>query len=146
MAMVDNEEEQVRAVALQNAQSILAARRRVEEELQKQSERLRITLASIGDGVISTDADSRIVFMNGVAETLTGWSQDEGVEAFPDRESPYPRWHLPLPARSATMHRCWCWCWCRWRCPLTCLPTWPPVWSPSSAPVIRDRHRRWRWR
>lgn len=77
MATVDNEEEQVRAVALQNAQSILAARRRAEEELSKQSEWLRITLASIGDGVISTDAEGRIVFMNGVAETLTGWPQEE---------------------------------------------------------------------
>ena len=38
------------------------------------AERLRITLASIGDAVISTDADGRVTYLNPVAETLTGWS------------------------------------------------------------------------
>src|SRR5580693_7757219 len=75
----DNEEERLRAVALQNARSVLLARQRAEEALRKQSEWLRITLASIGDAVISTDADSRITFMNGVAESLTGWSQAEAM-------------------------------------------------------------------
>jgi PAS domain S-box-containing protein len=73
------EEERLRSVALQNAQSILLARRRAEEELRKQSEWLRITLASIGDAVISTDAEGRVTFMNGVAESLTGWPQGEAV-------------------------------------------------------------------
>lgn len=40
-------------------------------------ERLRITLASIGDGMISTDAEGRVVDLNVVAQTLTGWSQVE---------------------------------------------------------------------
>jgi PAS domain S-box-containing protein len=71
------EEELLRAVALQNAQSILLARRRAEEELRQQTEWLRVTLASINDAVISTDADGRVTFMNGVAEALTGWSQAE---------------------------------------------------------------------
>jgi PAS domain S-box-containing protein len=79
MATIDREEERLRSVALQNAQSILLARRREEEALQRQSEWLRITLASIGDGVISTDADGRVAFMNGVAEALTGWSQAEAI-------------------------------------------------------------------
>ena len=47
----------LRSVALQNAQSILLARRRAEDALRKQSEWLRITLSSIGDAVISTDAE-----------------------------------------------------------------------------------------
>ncbi len=47
----------------------------VEEERQL----LRTTLASIGDAVISTDLDMRITNMNGVAESLTGWSADEAV-------------------------------------------------------------------
>jgi PAS domain S-box-containing protein len=42
-------------------------------------ERLRITLASIGDAVISTDAESNIVFLNPVAERLTGWGQEEAA-------------------------------------------------------------------
>ena len=36
--------------------------------LEDQREWLRITLASIGDAVISTDAEGRVTFMNGVAE------------------------------------------------------------------------------
>ena len=50
-----------------------------EEALRKQSEWLRITLASIGDAVISTDAEGRVTFMNGVAEALTGWPQAEAL-------------------------------------------------------------------
>ena len=42
-------------------------------------ELLRITLASIGDGVISTDAAGRVTFLNGVAEALTGWTQAEAA-------------------------------------------------------------------
>lgn len=49
-------------------------RRRSEEALEKQSEWVRITLSSIGDAVISTDAEGRVTFLNGVAESLTGWS------------------------------------------------------------------------
>ena len=41
--------------------------------LLQEKERLRITLHSIGDGVISTDARARITFMNPVAEAMTGW-------------------------------------------------------------------------
>jgi PAS domain S-box-containing protein len=79
MAAKDEEEQQLSSVALRNAQSILLARRRAEEALRKQSEWLRVTLASIGDGVISTDAEGRVTFMNGVAEALTGWSQPEAL-------------------------------------------------------------------
>ena len=79
MAAKDDEEERLRSVALQNAQSILLARQRAEEALRKQSEWLRITLASIGDAVISTDAEGRVTFMNGVAEALTGWPQAEAI-------------------------------------------------------------------
>jgi PAS domain S-box-containing protein len=40
---------------------------------------LRVTLHSIGDGVITTDVDGRITYMNTVAESLTGWTQREAV-------------------------------------------------------------------
>lgn len=36
-------------------------------------ERLRITLESIGEGIITTDADGRVEYLNPVAEQLTGW-------------------------------------------------------------------------
>ncbi|MFI5312508.1 MAG: ATP-binding protein, partial [Gemmatimonadales bacterium] len=37
----------------------------------------RTTLYSIGDAVITTDADRRVTALNRVAEDLTGWSDDE---------------------------------------------------------------------
>ncbi|HEY7285376.1 MAG TPA: PAS domain S-box protein [Vicinamibacterales bacterium] len=37
-------------------------------------ERLDVTLASIGDAVIVTDAEDRITMLNTVAQTLTGWT------------------------------------------------------------------------
>jgi PAS domain S-box-containing protein len=77
MANRDDEEERLRSVALQNARSIVLARQRAEEALRQQSEWLRVTLASIGDAVISTDAEGRVTFLNPVAESLTGWPQAE---------------------------------------------------------------------
>lgn len=79
-----DEEERLRLVTLQNAQSIFLARQRAEEDLirtkealWKQSEWLRVTLASIGDAVVTTDAEGRVLSLNAVAETLTGWSERE---------------------------------------------------------------------
>jgi len=51
----------------------LAGRRRAEAELARQQEWLRTTLLSIGDGVIATDEQGRVVLMNEIAEQLTGW-------------------------------------------------------------------------
>jgi diguanylate cyclase (GGDEF)-like protein/PAS domain S-box-containing protein len=50
-----------------------------ESQLAEEKERLRVTLASIGDGVISTDAEGRVLFMNPVAEKMTGWQLGEAV-------------------------------------------------------------------
>ncbi len=50
-----------------------------QEALQKQSEWLRVTLASIGDAVVTTDTEGRIISLNAVAESLTGWSNDEAA-------------------------------------------------------------------
>ncbi len=78
MASDEAEESRLRSVALQNANAILAARQRAERDLIAERERLRITLASIADAVISTDAEGRVTYLNGVAERLTGWT---GAEA-----------------------------------------------------------------
>jgi PAS domain S-box-containing protein len=45
--------------------------------LQKAEEWFRITLSSIGDAAIATDIDGKIIFMNSVAEGLTGWKHLE---------------------------------------------------------------------
>ena len=74
-----DEEARLREVALKNAHSILVARRRAEDALREQSEWLRVTLASIGDAVITTDADGRVTFLNAVAQSLTGWSQTDAL-------------------------------------------------------------------
>jgi PAS domain S-box-containing protein len=57
----------------------ITLQRRAQEQLREQSERFHITLSSIGDAVISTDAAGNITFLNRVAETLTGWAHDEAV-------------------------------------------------------------------
>ena len=46
---------------------------RLASELSEQHELLRVTLQSIGDAVITTDADGKVVWLNPVAEQLTGW-------------------------------------------------------------------------
>ena len=45
----------------------------------QQPEWCRATLARIGDAVIATDTEGRVTFLNPVAETLTGWTQDEAL-------------------------------------------------------------------
>lgn len=47
------------------------------EALQEQRELLRVTLSSIGDAVITTDTKGCVTFLNPVAASLTGWTQDE---------------------------------------------------------------------
>ena len=55
----------------------ITERKRAEEALRQSEERWATTLRSIGDAVISTCAQSKIRFMNEVAETLTGWPLSE---------------------------------------------------------------------
>jgi PAS domain S-box-containing protein len=49
----------------------------LEDKYRSEIERLTATLASIGDGVITTDTAGHVVFLNQTAEELTGWKQHE---------------------------------------------------------------------
>jgi PAS domain S-box-containing protein len=91
----DQEEKQLRIAALRNAEEILLARNRVEQELRdakaeleqknqellQQREWFQVTLSSIGDAVITTDALGAVTFMNPIAEAMTGWGISEALGA-----------------------------------------------------------------
>ena len=53
--------------------------RQVNATLQASEEKLAVTLNSIGDAVIATDAAGRITLLNPVAEQFTGWTQAEAA-------------------------------------------------------------------
>ena len=50
---------------------------RAENALQFEKELAQVTLHSIGDGVITTDADGRVEYLNPIAEQYTGWRTAE---------------------------------------------------------------------
>jgi PAS domain S-box-containing protein len=54
-------------------------RKRFEEDLAAEKERLAVTLRSIGDGFIATDVDGNVLLLNSVTERLTGWSQSRAM-------------------------------------------------------------------
>jgi diguanylate cyclase (GGDEF)-like protein/PAS domain S-box-containing protein len=53
--------------------------RRAQESLFREKEQAVITLESIGDAVITTDTAGRIMYLNPVAERLTGWRTTEAL-------------------------------------------------------------------
>ena len=55
----------------------ITERKRAEQAMFAEKERAQVTLQSIGDAVISTDADGRIEYINPVAENLTAWRLEE---------------------------------------------------------------------
>lgn len=56
---------------------VITDRKMLEVALANENSLLRTTLISVGDGVVSTDNQRRIVLFNRVAEKLTGWSYQE---------------------------------------------------------------------
>jgi PAS domain S-box-containing protein len=67
-----------------NLKTVTASKSELEQEivgrelaeiaLRESEQRWATTLASIGDAIIATDLSGKILFMNGVAEELTGWT------------------------------------------------------------------------
>ncbi len=81
----------------------ISERKHFETQLHRERDLAQVTLASIGDGVITTDEAGIIQYMNPVAERLTGWpaSQATGrsigeVYRLQDAKTGEP---LPVPVR-----------------------------------------------
>ena len=55
----------------------ITQRKLIEKNLNKEKVLLETTLISVGDGVISTNKDGKIILINDVAEILTGWQQEQ---------------------------------------------------------------------
>ncbi|MGH7127650.1 MAG: PAS domain-containing protein, partial [Planctomycetaceae bacterium] len=49
------------------------------DEHARERDWLQVTLSSIGEAVITTDAEGRVTFLNPTAEALTGWPQADAV-------------------------------------------------------------------
>ena len=54
-------------------------RKRFEQQIAAEKESLVVTLRAIGDGVITTDVNGKVIMMNSEAEKLTGWSSKEVI-------------------------------------------------------------------
>jgi diguanylate cyclase (GGDEF)-like protein/PAS domain S-box-containing protein len=72
-------QKQKQALAYENKQRIRAENElsNTLKDLQEREQNLAVTLNSIGDAVITTDADGLVTRMNPVAEKLTGWPLQE---------------------------------------------------------------------
>ena len=71
-------DENGRLLRLLGVEVDITERKLYEEALFREKESAQITLQSIGDGVITTDAQGNVEYINPVAEELTGWKVDSG--------------------------------------------------------------------
>ncbi|MCW9057180.1 MAG: EAL domain-containing protein [Gammaproteobacteria bacterium] len=75
-------EKQKQQIIIENEKRILAEKELSETNkiLQESEQNLAITLNSIGDGVITTDAKGLITSMNPMAEKFTGWPLEDAID------------------------------------------------------------------
>ncbi|MDD5241604.1 MAG: EAL domain-containing protein [Sulfuricella sp.] len=97
------------AVALGAVIALYVMRRTtmMERALLQEKERALVTLDSIGDGVITTDIEGKVIYFNPVAEHLTGWRLEEvkdltlrwafnAVDAFTRKQIQHPVFDGPI--------------------------------------------------
>jgi diguanylate cyclase (GGDEF)-like protein/PAS domain S-box-containing protein len=71
------QDEKGRLIRLLGVEVDITERKLYEEALFREKESAQITLRSIGDGVITTDGECKVEYINPVAEELTGWKVDD---------------------------------------------------------------------
>jgi diguanylate cyclase (GGDEF)-like protein/PAS domain S-box-containing protein len=93
----DADGDEVRGIFVQVTD--ITERKRMEDALFDEKERMRLTLKSIGDAVVCTDAQGLVTYLNPVAQRLTGWqgfdaagrNVDEVIRLHtPDGQAPQP--------------------------------------------------------
>jgi diguanylate cyclase (GGDEF)-like protein/PAS domain S-box-containing protein len=72
-------DEHGRLKRLVGVETDITERKLYEEALFREKESAQITLQSIGDGVVTTDSEARVQYLNPVASDLTGWRLDDAV-------------------------------------------------------------------
>jgi diguanylate cyclase (GGDEF)-like protein/PAS domain S-box-containing protein len=72
-------DENRRLKRLVGVETDITERKLYEEALFREKESAQITLQSIGDGVVTTDGEARVQYLNPVASELTGWRLDDAV-------------------------------------------------------------------
>ncbi len=100
--------ERVRFVVVGVCVSVICeALHRQRRRAEAQTELMRVTLAGIGDAVITTDSGSRITFMNPAAEVVTGWTLREalGLQLESVFTSISEESHQPVESPSASVLR-----------------------------------------
>lgn len=70
-------DEQGTAVAFVGTVEDITCAEHMHQEIERQRELLHVTLASVGDGVVTTDGEGRVTWMNAVAERLSGWDEKQ---------------------------------------------------------------------
>ncbi len=57
----------------------ISERKQLEQSVVEEKDRLVTTLQSVAEGIITTDREGHISFMNSLAESMTGWSEQEAL-------------------------------------------------------------------
>ena len=72
-------DEQGQVIGHEGTIADISVRKQAEVQLFEEKEKAQVTLESIGDAVITADAEGRVEYLNPVAEQLTGWESTEAA-------------------------------------------------------------------